>query len=382
MTEPITPSRFPSSRSRRDRRSLLRLMGLGPIGDIGSSSFSTVTPSRTWETATDWNNAVSEDGIVHENVTNTDHNDETILKMGYSAEAIYLSSNAILYWPGHEDSGSTANDLTGNGNDGSGGSTPGVTGLLGTTAWSSGSGDTVDVGLSSIPGDARTVTGWFNADWGSGSGNQILYSNDGRDFSIHYNNNNNSGGYEFQHAGGNSISTGVTRTQEWIYFTTTYDGSTFRVYVDAVEENNRSSSTTVNTSPKFEMYKASPEGKNSAGDFWNIHYYDRALTQSEIQTLYDVVNAESSLTTATKGYASSQAPDISNVSYTLNGETIAVDVIGSPGTASEEVKTQSLTGASSYALSWNSTHTDFRVRVRMDTSDPTVTPTFDSITLQ
>lgn len=102
------------------------------------------------------------------------------------------------------------------------------------------------------------------------------------------------------------------------------------------------------------------------------------------QSTVDLVHAireSGDLETATKSFASSKTPDLQNLSYSLNGESITLDVIGSPGTASEEIVSQTLDGSTSYSLSWSSSHTDFRIKVNLDTTDPTISPTFDAVSL-
>mgnify|MGYP000291896600 CR=1 FL=1 len=88
-----------------------------------------------------------------------------------------------------------------------------------------------------------------------------------------------------------------------------------------------------------------------------------------------------SLTTATKSFSTARKPRLEGLQYTLNGQSITIDVVGSPGTSSEEVVTQSLDGASEYALSWGSSHTDFQLEISISTSDDTATPTVDDADL-
>lgn len=89
------------------------------------------------------------------------------------------------------------------------------------------------------------------------------------------------------------------------------------------------------------------------------------------------------LTTATKSFNANQQPDLANLSYVLDGEAITVEVIGSPGTASEEIVSQSLDGSSSYSLTWSQGHQDFRVRVVFDRTVDAFNnnPTFSAVTL-
>lgn len=87
------------------------------------------------------------------------------------------------------------------------------------------------------------------------------------------------------------------------------------------------------------------------------------------------------LTSATKTFSSPTQPDIASSSYSLNGEAITLDIIGSPGTGSEETVQQSLDGSSSFSLSWSNSHTDFRVEPNFSTGSGATTPTFSSVRL-
>lgn len=89
----------------------------------------------------------------------------------------------------------------------------------------------------------------------------------------------------------------------------------------------------------------------------------------------------STLTTGTKSFSSEAKPDLTGLDYALNSQSIALDVIGSPGTASEETKSVTLTGDSSYSLDWSSAHTDFRIAVTLTSSDGETTPTVNTLSL-
>lgn len=87
------------------------------------------------------------------------------------------------------------------------------------------------------------------------------------------------------------------------------------------------------------------------------------------------------LTTLTKSFSNAQKPDLTGLVYTLNGQSISVDVVGSPDTASEETVTQALGGATDYDLSWTDRHTDFRLEFTLSTADDSQTPVVDEATL-
>lgn len=237
----------------------LKAMAIEPIGDIAAPSLTeNVAGNLTWETATDWDNAVSESGVVHESVTNTDHNDATIVKQGYQLASPTPSTGLLGYWPLHEDSGSTANDVSVNNQDGTiNGATVNVSAILGTT------------------------------------------------------------GYSFD------------------------------------------------------------------GTIAEVRIYDERLTNSEVQTLFDTVDTPGSLETATKSFDSGQTPDlVADVS--LNTVTsFEVDVIGSPsGTSETNTVTVDTDGENTYAITWSSSHTDYRVKPKpANGGDKTVTPNINKLEL-
>jgi hypothetical protein len=95
----------------------------------------------------------------------------------------------------------------------------------------------------------------------------------------------------------------------------------------------------------------------------------------EIEMWFDdikLISSSSSLTTETKSFTQETEPDLAELDYTLNGDSITLDVIGSPGTASEEINSVTLDGATSYGITWNSSHQDFRVKMNFTGTDPTL----------
>lgn len=94
------------------------------------------------------------------------------------------------------------------------------------------------------------------------------------------------------------------------------------------------------------------------------------------------VFTDGELRSSTKTESSSTTPNLSNLSYSRNDGAIDVEVVGSPGTASEERKSRILDGSTSYDLSWSSGHTEFRVDVAMSMPSRTGTPpTLSALTL-
>jgi len=337
-----------------------------------------------WETASDWDAAASESGVVHESVTNADHDDDTTVKMGYSATSPPASTGLRFYYPLHEDSGTTANDFSGNANDGSiSNGTANQTGILGTTGFDFANTGSINAGVPTDGSEVTeyTVVMWLKVD-SINSNNDAIYQVGISGMRIQ--GGFGGSGYVFrnQPQGLNPEVSGNVTTGSYQLVAVRWSKSLAKMSlvidgteVDTFTGENSGASVDRNDSGDFIMVK------DYDGTIAETRFYRNHLSVSQLQTLYDVVDAESSITSGTKAFPSSVTPDLQNLSYSLNGESITIDVIGSPGTASEEVVTQSLGGATSYALSWSNSHTDFRVRPNLSTADPTVTPTISKIEL-
>ncbi|AGM11742.1 hypothetical protein HCTV5_136 [Halovirus HCTV-5] len=175
-------------------------------------------------------------------------------------------------------------------------------------------------------------------------------------------------------------------TNTWYLIGQSYDSSTDTItnWVDATDHATRSSG-----SDDVENGNGVIAGlscgrsfneRNVDGFISDCILWDSLLTSSEWNALYGAAS-DGFLQTATKSFSSSEEPDLQNLAYSLNGESISLDVIGSPGTQDEEIQTQTLDGSSSYALTWNAAHTDFRIQADLSTTDPEVTPVVDELEL-
>lgn len=282
----------------------------------------------------------------------------------------------IAHYPLDEDSGTTAYDHTGNGNNGTvTGATVGATGLLGGTAYSfDGTDDSV------VPPDrtnsAYSIMAWFTADSFTNKGTVICY-NQG-DLLLR---NDTAGNLEYYHRDGGStyqlIHEEPISTATWYHTVQTWDGSTATAYIDGVSVGNQAISGLANdttTTTAFGIGAEHPgttlEDKHFDGRINGVRVYDHALTPAEIQYLYDV-STTGTILTASKTHGSAISPDL-RANITLNAQAATASVIGSPGTASEEVQSVALsTGTNDYTLSWAATHTEFRVEVVADLADLT-----------
>lgn len=271
----------------------------------------------TWETATDWDNAQSESGVVHESVTNTDHNDATIVKQGYPYASPLFSANLIAYWPMHEDSGSTMNDVSGNNHDGSiTGATVGAGGLLGNTAYSfDGTDDWVSVPDSAaldIDGTTdMTVTYWIKASSytggavvigkgdSSGGVNNVwdnIVANDGLRATWQ-----DGGSAAYAYIPKSSVFDGVWHM---ISMVTDKTNGTGYFYLDASlsESTDISGVGDQSNGDDVEFMSRQENGDYQSGTMAEPQIIGSALSQSELQTLYDVVQSSGALTTAAKSW--------------------------------------------------------------------------------
>lgn len=86
----------------------------------------------TWETASDWDAAQSEECVVHE--VFGDHAAADTIELGYPTASEFSGISLDAYWP--LDGSGSATDRSGNGNDlPNNGATTGATGIFGTTAY-------------------------------------------------------------------------------------------------------------------------------------------------------------------------------------------------------------------------------------------------------
>jgi len=265
--------------------------------------------SLTWNDAAEWDANQSEDGVVHEAVANTDHDDASVIKQGYSHANPYLSSDLVLFCPMNEDSGATINDVSGNGNNGSmNGSTPNADGLLDTSAISmDGSDDWNDwTGLQVSADDDYTYSVWMYDESGSDSTRRWMFdgisvfgdvANGIREDS------GNSGPSIDLAVGGNATTHSVTDWKgRWALWTVVSDASAgeTREYLDTALEATQNNTAT----PQSDWYcpayyddqtKEYFNGRMAYHAVWN-----RSLTAAEIQTMYDVVDKAGAFTTAKK----------------------------------------------------------------------------------
>lgn len=266
-----------------------------------------------WETETDWDGVVSESGVAHEAVANSDHVDAGVVKRGYSVAEPLFADALVGYWPLQEDSDGTAYDFSGHDNDASvSGATQGRSGLLGTTAYSF---DGVDDYLSS-PSDAAwagtsnwTVAFWvlfeefsttrscFNTDdLGNNSGDTALQlrSANRRLRSV----------IDWNSGGGDVFSNAEIQLDRWYHVAVLSDHAADEgsIYIDgSLDASEGGISGNLGGSGQALEIGGNNNTENFlAGSMWDFRLYDRALSAAEIQALYDVVATPGTIATAPK----------------------------------------------------------------------------------
>lgn len=385
--------RTPPVIERPDVLDSLRAMGLTSIGDIGQGGLTTdTTETITWGTASDWDNAVNEDSVTHE-IYGDYAADDTIF-LGYPT--FDRGGTALeAFYPQHEDSGTTLVDASGNNRDGSiNGGTVDVTGMLGGSAISyDGTDDYSHVPQSVLDplaaADAFTFFTWFLPDSIDDSNSRVISDPNVNEYGFFIKDHDaNSGDWQFGVISGGNLSVMDPSSQPftggaWNSLAGTFSGAdTYMGFfangsLDA--EDTSAPGSMDNGTNGLDLGGPSNKSEWYGGDMCFTRIYSRRLSSSEISTLHDVTAGR--LTTSTKSFSTAVGPDLQNLQYNLNNETITLDVIGSPGTVDEEVVTQTLDGATSYSLSWANTHVDFRVRVEPSTATNTRTPDLSQVEL-
>jgi hypothetical protein len=333
-------------------------MGIESLGDIVDTPVSQVL---TWATSGDWDAAVSESGVEHGSI---------------------VGANGEIRLGTDEDDGDAAEwtNLSNGGNL----STQDTTTYVGPYA------RRID--------DNNQSNTYFSMDYtfSSRAINDIIY------WLNIPNNNTNNWIYSPRGYDGSTLITllgfssaysagemAIRDASSWEVIPYTYpDNSWFRVrQVNDYANDQYSVYTMEPGSSEVERYTNASfhEGNSGSaidkiGENW---MYDTDGTETGYHDHYYNFHIDAgSLTTATKSFSNAVAPDLTDLDYTLVGESITLDVIGSPGTASEETVSQTLDGASSYSLTWSNSHTDFRVTANLSTADPSTTPTYRAVSLQ
>lgn len=247
-----------------------------------------------WNTATEWDNAVDETGVTHESVANTDNNDGTIAKQGYSYQTPPLTNGLVGWWPLHDDS---AQDYSGNGNDGTvNGARTGVVGRGGLRAVSfDGTDDFIDI--SSVENDwsgTSAISAWVkpSVTLDSNSSKNIFVEQGQGRFSIGYNTSGENGVSARIYDGSNeaqvTYSTSLTDS-EWYHVVAVFDSSdVLHLYLNGIERGTKQAGSDWNKGTNTTIGKqAWTNGGYFNGSICDVRIYNDFIGSPEVQTLYE-----------------------------------------------------------------------------------------------
>ncbi len=133
-----------------------------------------------------------------------------------------------------------------------------------------------------------TVNSWVK--FNNISGEKVIYDNrDGSsDKVILFKSSPNK--FTFQLNGGNCDSNTTALISTWYNYTATYDGSTMRVYINGVEDNTQSYSSTVDiTAKNVTIGATSAITVPMNGDISPIQVYNRTLSAQEVKQNYNAL---------------------------------------------------------------------------------------------
>jgi len=127
-------------------------------------------------------------------------------------------------------------------------------------------------------GDQGILGRWFAPD---SQKSLMLYASDSDSVRVYY---SNDGVASFNKEASQTLSVG-----NWYHFVTTYDGSTIKIYVNAVEGNSAAYSSDIYVSSKHVDIGTYQEDLNKAynGQIAQPRIYNRALTAEEVQRNYN-----------------------------------------------------------------------------------------------
>jgi len=209
---------------------------------------------------------------------------------------IITNTNLLAYYPMNEGSGTTANDISGNGYNGT------ITGATWVKNNYGGSysldfphstNNNVDTGFVPPTGaNPRTVVAWvkpgaYNASGTSIFGYGVSLTGEKWNFKL-----DASGYLRIEIAGSGYTSTFLLSLNQWYFVAITYDGtdlSGHTLYVDGNSEN-ATGTTTVNTSSSNTGrigYSPADTGQYWDGLIDNVMIFDKELSAEEIKAIYN-----------------------------------------------------------------------------------------------
>ena len=221
--------------------------------------------------------------------------------LALSQSAIAQDEGLVAHWPLLESTGSTANDTTGNGHDGT---------LVNNPIWNDnglvfdGLNDYINIGTLDVPGQALTLIAWIQADQLENCIHRdcrILSKTTGTAEQAHYwmlstikVGNQTRLRFRLKTNGiTNTLvaSTGNLTNGEMFHVAAVYDGATMRLYIDGVEVGSLPKTETINTNNSVHAWIASnpnnPSSRPWKGLIADVRIYQKALSETDVNTIID-----------------------------------------------------------------------------------------------
>ena len=211
----------------------------------------------------------------------------------------------VGYWPLDEDTGSTASDYSGEGNDVDLTMVnPGAPGIFNNSSFHVDQGGYLSMPAGSFPVGDFSISYWFKAEEDpNSSSNDRHYHMDLRgdgnqtnsQFAIFIDSStsgNDSAEWNVWEEGNYLIQVNEKYpVGEWIHVVVTRQNGTYQLFIDSNSVSTASgpNNTLTNSSSSHRWFNFSKRNEYTAeGNFSEIRYYDHALTSSEVQYLYSV----------------------------------------------------------------------------------------------
>lgn len=375
---------------------MVLLSSVGTMGPALAATSTGVDPGPVWNNSTDWDNAVSATGVVHQT-----YGDRSAGEVRVGASP--TGTDLVSYWStdttGGVDEAGTVN-LTTVGTS----STSGVYGTSGYYFnWSKeGRANASSNAVYNFKNTSFTLSTWVKTT--NTTGNQILFNKrDVADTWAGYSfliKEENSDGVVFQvHDGTTNLET-VWHTDaygdgKWHQLTGMYNASsdTVSIYMDGVKKNSTSTAVGDYNSPEKlaigHRYGPSNWGGHPRDMFFDgsldePRVYNRTLSSSE---LTDLARTKGTLTTKSKTRTEIHPAvlAVNNVTSTLNGGTVNITVESDPdgdGTFEETASPITVDGSGTYALSGLSSRSSaFRMQIALNGSAADTVPVFSGASL-
>jgi hypothetical protein len=217
-------------------------------------------------------------------------------------------SGLLAYWSFDQLQGATVMDQSGNGNHGTNqGASTFANGIVGPAMHFDGQNDFISVPSFDIPGAGLTISGWIRSNRFANDPActyldcRIISKGTSTNSQDHYwmlstipaGNGNVALRFRLKTNGQTETlianSNGYLLENEWTHVVAVYDGSQMRLYKNAIQAGSLGKSGNVNNNSGVPInIGRNPDGYGEwAGEIDELRVYARALTNAEIQTLYD-----------------------------------------------------------------------------------------------